>query len=277
MKPAPVQVSWLGYPDTTGLSAMDYRFTDDLADPPGVSDQLAVETLIRLPDGFLCYQPPADTPDVRPLPALEQGRVTFGSFNFLAKTNDRVLALWAELLCAIPTARLVLKSPPLADTETGERVLHGLAAAGVAPERVECRPATATYAEHLATYHDIDIALDTFPYTGTTTIFEALWMGVPVITLAGDRHVSRVGMSILSRLGLTGCIARDQDGYLRAAEELAADLPRLSALRLQLRERVRNSPFADSRRFVAQLEREFRRVWHAHCAAANGSNHGTGT
>src|SRR3990167_5743644 len=199
-KPAPVQVTYLGYINTTGLSAIDYRLTDALSDPPG-QEAFYIEKLGRLPGGFLCYQPLAESPPVAPPPALTAGHITFGSFNNLAKINPGAGAVWVNLIERGPGARLFIKNLSFTDLTTRERY-YGLFEKNGAPrERVELMGQTPTHVEHLALYSRLDIALDTFPYNGTTTTCEAMWMGVPVITLAGSTHAGRVGVSLLNNSG----------------------------------------------------------------------------
>ncbi|MCA1805974.1 MAG: tetratricopeptide repeat protein, partial [Xanthomonadaceae bacterium] len=202
-RPAPVQLTYLGYPNTTGLATIDYRITDAIADPPG-EEAWHSEELLRLDGGFLCYQPDPNSPDASPLPALATGQVTFGSFNNFSKLNPAVLELWAQVLQRVPGSRLLLKCPALTDAALREHTAAALQALGIGAERLELLGHTPTRAEHLALYARLDIALDTFPYNGTTTTCEALWMGVPVVTLAGRRHAGRVGASLLEAAGLGG-------------------------------------------------------------------------
>ncbi|HEX2567778.1 MAG TPA: tetratricopeptide repeat protein [Burkholderiales bacterium] len=253
-KPAPVQVSWLGYPGTTGLAAIDYRLTDGHADPEGASDDGYVEKLVRLPSGFLCYAPPADAPEPQAAPALERGQVTFGCFNHLPKLTDGVIALWARLLEQAPDARLVLKSFGLSAESARAAMLARFARHGIAAQRVHlCGPERA-FADHLAKYGEIDIALDVFPYNGVTTTCEALWMGVPVVTLRGATHVARAASSILASVGLDELIAETPEAYVSTALGLARDTARLRALRSGLRERMRGSPLMDAQGFTRSLE-----------------------
>jgi hypothetical protein len=219
-KPAPVQVTWLGYPNTSGLDAMDYRLTDAWADPRNDGDQYYTERLVRLAGGFLCYRPPGDTP--RPQPPAAAAPVTFGSCNNLAKVTPRVIAVWAAILKRVASSRLLLKSKPLADEDSRRRVEDLFAGHGIAAERLEMMGWVAS-ASHLAVYGRIDIALDPFPYGGTTTTCEALWMGVPVVTLAGDRHSGRVGLSLLGKLGLDDLAASSPEDYVERAVALAGD------------------------------------------------------
>lgn len=264
-KPAPVQVSYLGYPDTTGLPTMNYRFVDAWTDPSGESDNLSVEKLVRLPGGFLCYQPPADAPAVTPPPSLENGRITFGSFNNLAKVNAEVVALWARLLQAVPEAGLIVKYHWLSDGATRERY-HGLFAAhGVKRERVELLKMAPSTTAHLGLYSRVDIALDTFPYNGTTTTCEALWMGVPVITLTGNRHSERVGTSLLTQVGLSGCIASSGEDYIARAAGLAGDRERLRELRATLRQKMAASALCNGGRITREIEEAYRAMWRSWC------------
>lgn len=262
---APVQVTWLGYPNTTGMQAMDYRLTDDIADPPGESDELHTETLVRLPHGFLCYQTGAAEPPVAPLPAISRGHITFGSFNALAKTTPEVISTWAEILRAVPGSRLVLKSLALADDATRVRLVRAFREQGVDTDRIEPLGWLPARGSHLEHYARVDIALDPFPYNGTTTTFEALWMGVPVVTLRGERHAGRVGASILQRAGLADWIAATRTEYVAIAAAKAADVAALAALRSTLRERVQASGLTDLPRFTKSLEDAYRSMWSAWC------------
>ncbi|GAB6094287.1 hypothetical protein JCM14469_05390 [Desulfatiferula olefinivorans] len=260
-RPAPIQVTWLGYPDTTGLSAMDYRLTDAVADPVGEADQRHSETLIRLPQGFLCYRPAGEFYPVSGLPMAHAGGVTFGSFNNNSKIAPKVIATWAAILKRVPGSRLKLKARSLGDFETRKAVLEGFEDHGIPSERIWFEGYRVTLKEHFLLYGSVDIALDTFPYNGTTTTCEALWMGVPVIALAGDHHVSRVGQSILTHVGLTELIADSSEDYIERAVALARDPERLGALRSSLRGRMIDSPLLDANGFTAELEGAFRAMW----------------
>lgn len=264
-KPAPVQVAWLGYPNTTGLAAMDYRFTDAIADPPGETERLHTEKLVRLPEGFLCYGAPSESPPVGGLPQLKAGHVTFGCFNNLSKLTPSVLELWAQLLARVPRARLALKSFGLAGESVRQELRERFAALGVAAERLELLSPEPSFTAHLARYGAIDIGLDTFPYNGTTTTCEALWMGVPVITLAGKTHVSRVGSSILHRVGLGELVAHSTAEYLQTAARLAADAGRLAELRAGMRALMRTSPLLDAPGFTRHVEASYRAMWQRWC------------
>lgn len=273
-RPAPVQVTWLGYPFTTGLPTVDYRLTDRVADPPGPADAHYSETLERLPDGFHCFQPAADAPPVTAPPARANGHVTFCSFNNLPKVVPEVLDAWAAVLRAVPDAQLIVKTRPFADDATRRRVLAMLQRRGVAESRLKLLPRIPAAKSHLALYGKADIALDTFPYNGTTTTCEAMWMGVPVITLTADRAAGRVGASLLTQVGLTELIAPDVQTYVSLARDLAGDLDRLAALRRGLRERMAASPLCDPPGFARHVEAAYRRMWRTWCAGADGGDGG---
>ena len=264
-RPAPVQVTWLGYPNTTGLSAMDYRLTDAIADPEGDADALHTETLVRLPNGFLCFAPAADAPEIGGTPALTTGRVRFGSFNNLAKVTPDVVETWARILHRLPKSDLVIKNRSLADEETRERYLKMFGAHGIDAGRVESCSWIASRTGHLGAYNRVDIGLDPFPYNGTTTTCEALWMGVPVITLRGDRHSGRVGASILTQVSLAGLVAETTAVYVEKAVALASDLDRLSALRSDLRSRMQMSPLCGPEGFTRDVEAAYREMWRRVC------------
>lgn len=252
-QPAPRQVTWIGYPNTTGLATIGWRITDAVADPQG-EDVYYSESLLRLPGSFLCYQPPADAPTVAPLPAQTNGYVTFGSFNNYSKLNSGVLRLWADVLHAVPDARLLLKCPALTDAGVQGRVRATFEALGVAAERLELLGHTRGRAEHLALYGRVDIALDTFPYNGTTTTCEALWMGVPVVSLVGARHAARVGASLLTAAGLADWLADSPQAFVETARQRAADIATLATIRTSLRQQVGASPLCDAERFTRGLE-----------------------
>jgi predicted O-linked N-acetylglucosamine transferase (SPINDLY family) len=264
---APVQVNWLGYPDTTGLAAMDYRLVDALTDPPGEADAFAAERLVRLPRPFLCYRPTADLPPVAAGPLAAGLPMTFGSFNTAMKLNDPLFDAWAEILRGVPEARLLLKAKQFASPRTRAWATDALAARGVSPERVTALAFAPTLGAHLDLYGGIDLALDTFPYNGTTTTCEALAMGVPVLSPAGDRHCARVGGSLLAAVGLTEeFLACDVADYVRRAVAFAARRNDLAARRGDLRRRLLASPLCDEAGFVAALEAAYRTMWRTWCA-----------
>ncbi len=266
-KPAPVQVTWLGYPNTTGMDAIDYRLVDAVTDPEGEADAYASETLVRLPGGFLCYGGPKNAPVPSDPPRLTTRAVTFGSFNNPAKLSSATLDAWAKLLARLPTARLLLKGKPFAYPVTRAWFLERLSGRGVAADRVELVPWAADGAAHLALYDRIDIALDPFPYNGTTTTCEALWMGVPVVALRGDRHAGRVGASLLNAAGLEEFVAGSVDAYVETAAALAGGPARLADLRKSLRPRIQASPLCDAAAFARNVETAYRTMWRHWCRA----------
>jgi len=267
--PAPVQVTYLGYPDTTGLPGMDYRITDMVADPPG-QEQFYTEQLLRLPGCFLCYTAPEFYPEPGPLPASANGHITFGSLNNLAKINEKVVALWAELLLAVEGSCLLVKNPSLTDLPTRALVLAAFMRNGIAPERLDLLGFVPEAAGHLAVYNRIDIALDTFPYNGTTTTFEALWMGVPVVSLSDVVHASRVGRSLLTALGFPEWVARTPVEYRDVVVQLCRDHERLAGWRATLRSRMLASTLMDTGSFVRGLEEAYREIWKRWCVETIG-------
>jgi predicted O-linked N-acetylglucosamine transferase (SPINDLY family) len=260
-KPAAIQITWIGYEGTTGLAAMDYLLADRYVAPEG-SQQYFRERLLWMPDGYLCYDPPAAATPVAPPPSLARGYATFGSFNNLAKITAEVVAVWAEILHRAPTARLVMKYRGLGDPSVKRRYLDLFAAHGVAPQRLELLP-FGTYAEYLQAYQQVDLALDPFPFSGSATTCDALWMGVPVVTCPGATFASRHTLSHLSNIGLTDTIARDLHEYVELALALAADPSRLALLRAGLRQRMAASPLCDGKRFAANLMSTLRKAWQA--------------
>jgi len=269
-RPAPVQVSYLGYPATTGLSAMDYRLTDSFADPPGKTESLHTERLWRLPVCNWCYGQPDDAPPVGPLPAQTGGPIRFGTFNNFAKASPAIMDLWAAILIATPSSCLMIKFRGLADENLRRQISQYFASRGVEAERLDLRGYQRDFVSHLDAYNQMDIALDTFPYHGTTTTCEALWMGVPVVTLAGSAHVSRVGVSLLSSVGLPELIARKPEQYVQIATNLATDLPRLAQMRRTLRPRMQASGLMDAGRFAPDIEAAYRQMWRNWCATEQG-------
>jgi predicted O-linked N-acetylglucosamine transferase (SPINDLY family) len=261
-KPAPVQVTMLGPPVTTGLAAMDYRLTDPYLDPPGAIDGDYTEKSIRLPHCFWCYAPPAAVPPVGALPAAQNGFVTFGCLNQFVKVSPLALNLWIEILARLPGSRLVLQAPPGSHRDT---VRARFAERGIANNRidfVELAPQRADF-ERLG---GLDVSLDPFPFNGHTSTLNSLWMGVPVVTLAGRAAVGRGGVSILTNVGLPELIAGTPEQYVAIALHWASDLPKLAALRAGLRQRMKASPLTDGRQFTADVEAAFGDIWETWCA-----------
>ncbi len=264
-KPAPVQVTYLGYPATTGLDVMDYRLTDALTEPVGTAERFYTETLVRLPHSLWCYQPFADMPAVARLPALASGTVTFGSFNSYTKIGPRVIELWAALLRAVPASRLVLITVPQGAAQVELR--QQFAALGVNGERLVLHDRLLRQ-EYLGLFATVDIALDPFPCNGGTTTCDALWMGLPVVSLIGDTFLSRASYSLLTATGMTAFAAENSRAYVEICATYAGDLARLSKVRTELRARLSASPLLDAEGFTRDLEHAYRGMWQRWCAAS---------
>jgi predicted O-linked N-acetylglucosamine transferase (SPINDLY family) len=260
-KPAPVQVTFAGYPGTTGLEAIDYRLTDPYLDPPGLSDAAYVEQSVRLPQSFWCYDPLTGEPGVAPLPASARGFVTFGCLNNFCKVNEAVLRLWARVLRAVPGSRLLLRSP---HGSHRRRVGEVLCQEGVGSDRLAYLDRLPRE-QYLRAFHGIDIGLDTFPYNGHTTSLDSFWMGVPVVTLVGQAAVGRAGFCQLWHLGLPELAAESVEQFVEVAAELARDLRRLAALRSGLRDRMERSPLMDAVGFARGIESVYRELWRRWC------------
>jgi predicted O-linked N-acetylglucosamine transferase (SPINDLY family) len=267
-KPAPVQVTYVGYPHTTGMQAMDYRIVDALTDPPGQGDEFHTERLVRLNRPFLCYRPTGDAPPVNALPADTAGHITFCSFNALAKIRQPTVELWARVLSAVPGSRMLIKAPRLQDDAPRDVMRAWFAAAGISADRIEFAAGTKGFLEHLAVYHRADIGLDTFPYHGTTTTCEAMWMGLPVVTRAGHAHRSRVGVSLLTSVGLSDLITQTPEQFVATAAALANDRDRLRSLRATFRDRMANSELLDCAGLARAIETAYRTMWRAWCYMA---------
>ncbi|MGE3482015.1 MAG: tetratricopeptide repeat protein [Gammaproteobacteria bacterium] len=264
-RPAPVQATYLGYPNTTGLAEVDYRITDGYAEAEGGTRY--TERLVMLPESFLCFGSFAERPRVEEPPAVGRGYVTFGSFNHTRKLTPEAVRLWSGILKRVPGSRLLIKASLAGESCVQANLYEAFAAEGVGRERVELRGFTETRESHLDCYNEVDIALDTFPYNGTTTTCEALWMGVPVVTLAGKVHAQRVTYSILKNIGVEETIAWTEEEYAEIAVGLARDLGKLAALRARLPGAVRGSILCDPVRFTRQLEQLYRRMWEEQAAA----------
>ncbi|MBW8039429.1 MAG: methyltransferase domain-containing protein [Planctomycetes bacterium] len=262
-KPAPIQVTYLGYPDTTGVKQVDYRLTDSLAEAPK-SQQFYTEELAFLPKGFLCYSPPDFAPPVAPLPVLEKGFITFASFNNNKKINHKIMKLWAQILKANDNSQLLLKFLGGQDQQVREHYFRRFEQLGIPTERVKIL-GRKTPVEHLKLYEQADIALDTYPYNGTTTTCEAIWMGVPTVSLVGKCHASRVGNSILNRVGLESLVASNPQEYVEKAASLASDFQALARIRASLRGKIIKSGFCDAESFACDVEEAYRKMWHRWC------------
>ena len=267
LKPAPVQVAWLGYLATTGLAAMDYLIADPWTLPPS-EDARFTERIWRLPETYLCFTAPEAGVPVGALPAASSGHVTFGSFNNLTKLTDATVSLWARVLAGVPGSRLFLKTRQLGNEAVRSGVRDRFAAHGVDPARLDLEGFAPGRTDHLRAYQRVDIALDPFPYPGITTSVEGLWMGIPLLTLAGGSFLSRQGVGLLMNAGLPQWIAADADDYVAKAVGHAADLENLAALRAGLREKVLGSPLFDAPRFAGHFEAALRAMWGAWCGQA---------
>jgi protein O-GlcNAc transferase len=264
-KPAPVQVSWLAYPGSTGLRAIDYRFTDPHLEPPNRDDSHDSEKPVCLPDTFWCYDPLTGEPAVNELPALKNGFLTFGSFNNFCKVNTPTLKLWARVLNATDGARLIMLA---SEGECRRFVLDLMEHEGIEAERISF-VANQPRDRYLAFYQQIDVGLDTLPYNGHTTTLDSLWMGIPVLTLVGKTAVGRAGLSILSNLGMSEWIAETPEQFVASARRLTADLTQLDRTRATSRQRMKVSPLMDAPRFARHVEAAYREMWRTWCARLN--------
>jgi predicted O-linked N-acetylglucosamine transferase (SPINDLY family) len=264
---APVQISYLGYPNTTGVPAITHRLVDEITDPSGEADGFATEKLIRFSPCAWTYEAPADAPS----PAIpdEKASITFGSFNNFLKVTDDALAVWAKILARVPNLRLFIKSPYLEDQEVRKNIIERITAAGIGEDRVEITGFFAATQDHLAAYSRVDVALDTFPYNGTTTTCEALWMGVPVVSRIGDRHSARVGLSLLTAVGHAEWAAENEDAYIEKAVALAQDRALRSQLRESLRSQVAASILCDHAGQATRFEAALRHAWSEWCRSAS--------
>jgi predicted O-linked N-acetylglucosamine transferase (SPINDLY family) len=264
LRGAPIQMTYIGYPNTTGVQSMDYRIVDSLTDPAG-AEQWATERLIRLDPCFLCYTPRDDAPPLADPPCLKNGFVTFGSFNSLKKLTPTTLALWCRLLREIPNSRLIIKSGTVFADRAREHLAKQFQMHGIDEARIDVLDRLDSKTDHLALYNDVDIALDTYPYHGTTTTCEALYQGVPVTSLLGNLHASRVGLSLLSCVNLSDLATATPEKFISTAKTLAADPARLSTLRRSLRATMLNSPLCNAPAYAKRLESALRETWRAFC------------
>jgi predicted O-linked N-acetylglucosamine transferase (SPINDLY family) len=263
LKPAPIQVCWLAYPGTTGLTTIDYRLTDPYLDPPGLFDSCYSEKSFQLPNTFWCYDPLTSEPQVAPLPALKNGYVTFGSLNNYCKNSIQTVKLWAKLLNIVEQSRLIVLAEKGIQSQ---QLLDLFEKEGVRRDRIDCvgfRPRR----HYLETFNSIDIGLDTLPANGHTTSLDAYWMGVPVVTLVGNTVAGRAGLSQLTNLGLPGLISITPEEYIATAASLSRDLEFLSHLRTSLRSQLQGSSLMDAREFTRGIESAYRSMWGQWCAA----------
>lgn len=262
-KPAPIQVTFGGYPGSTGLSTVDFRLTDSHLDPPDADTSIYCEKTLRAMRSFWCYLPPAESPDINDLPALTSGHVTFGCLNTIRKINAPLLETWAKVLHAVSGARLVMLAPSCARAG----LLDTFQRHGIDPQRISFHYYLPR-AQYLALFHGVDISLDTLPSNGHTTSLESLYMGVPVVSQVGNTVVGRAGFSQLTNLGLTELIASSEDHFVQIAASLARDLPRLANLRQTLRATMRASPLMNAAEFAGDIELAYRSIWRKHCVSA---------
>jgi predicted O-linked N-acetylglucosamine transferase (SPINDLY family) len=267
LRGAPVQATYLGYPNTTGVPAMDYRIVDSLTDPPPPhgAEKWATEKLIRLDPCFLCYTPREDAPLPGPPPVERNGYVTFGSFNSIKKLTEKTLGLWCRLMEAVPDSRLVIKSSGLSSAAAQEHISGVLREGGLDEDRFELLDKMESKADHLAAYEMMDVALDTYPYHGTTTTCEALWQGVPVVSLVGDVHAARVGLSLLSAIGHPEWAVKSEEEYIAVAAGLGRDSAKLARIRGGLRQEMARSPLCDAAAMGKRMEAALRGAWRAWC------------
>jgi predicted O-linked N-acetylglucosamine transferase (SPINDLY family) len=267
LKPAPVQIEYLGYPETSGVAAMDYRITDGRADPEGEAERWCTEKIIRLPRSFHCYRPAGKPPQSAPAPHPAKGYVTFASFNVLPKVTDQAIAAWAAIMKAVPNSRFFIKCKQLRDGRVQDRIRADFARHGVDPARIDMEAFVPSIREHLERYGNVDLALDTFPYNGTTTTCESLYMGVPVLTMRGQNHRGRVGVSLLTAVGLEKEFVADSvEDYVARAIAFGRDPRRLADIRAELRPRMDSSSLRDEVGFTRELEKAYREAWRTWCA-----------
>ncbi|MBE0436014.1 MAG: tetratricopeptide repeat protein [Methylomicrobium sp.] len=261
LRAAPVQVTYLGYPGTTGLKTMDYRLVDSISDPQNGSDEWHSEKLYRLPDCFLCFRLPPENLKINDAPCQSKSFVTFGTFNKISKITDRTIALWVQILQAVPDSKFVLKGRGFEKKVEQNRIKKRFASAGLEQiDRLVLYGFSPKRSEHLLLYNELDIALDTFPYNGTTTTMQAIFMGVPVIALDGKSHVARVSQSILSAIGANELVAIDEEDYFIKAVHLANDKERIARYKKELRSMLENSPIRNEINFIANLEEAYRKM-----------------
>jgi len=261
-KPAPLQLSCIGYFNTTGLNEMDYFLTDLHCDPVGKNNQYFSEQLVRLPHSHFCYTPKSDMPVCKEAPCKQNGFITFGCFNNFSKVTDELLVLWKKILEQVPNSKLILKSRIFASEFGKQMALERMNAIGLAVEQIELRPFSSDYLEQ---YHEIDIALDTFPYPGGATTCEALYMSVPVISLVGERHGSRFGYSILKNVGLDECIAFSSEEYVQKAIAFAGDHELLDLLHENLRTLMKKSSLMNAKQYINDVETAYHHMWEKFC------------
>jgi protein O-GlcNAc transferase len=266
-KPAPVQVTYIGYQDTTGLKSIDYRFSDGYADPPGMTEEHFSEKIVRLPRTGYCFRAPDQTLDVSALPAKKNGYITFGSTNRVSKMTPETVKAWSRVMNQVPRSRLVIRSDGLTVPALQRNVQRQFAEYGIATDRLTLL-GWSDFRDYQETFHQVDIVLDCFQFTGHTVTCQALWMGVPVVSLAGQTHTGRMGLSILSNLGMPELVTKDEDEFVAVAVGLANDVPRLEHLRATLRQQMQGSPLMDAETFSKEIAAAYREMWRTWCQTA---------
>lgn len=266
-KPAPIMMSWMGYPGKPQLPGTDYRLTDEWLDPPGRTGNWQTEELLYIPGGMLAYRPHEQFPNISAVPSAQTGRITFGSLDSVRKINPALVSLWSKILQNLPDARLLLQSGQLADARTTERICGMFEAFGISPDRLEMREATPDF---LNVYSEIDIVLDTLPYGGCATTCDALWMGVPVITIAGERPAGRLSTSILNQIGHPEWAVASAEAYVRQACDLAKSPELLSHIRSNLRAEMQSSALCDEAGYVCRLEQVYSEAIERHSQTVTG-------
>ncbi len=251
--PALIQATYLGYPNTTGLCSIDYRITDSICDSED-QDKYYSESLYRLKSGFLAFAPPIDAPIIKAAPCLENGYITFGSFNNFAKVTEKCIDMWCKILKRVDNSRMIIKSKLFNEQGFKDEIISAFETRGIDEYRVDLVGHIESLNGHLDLYNSVDIALDTYPYNGTTTTCEALWMGVPVVSMYGTDHRSRVGLSILSQIGLPSLAAENERAYMKNSIKLAANHDQLSSMRMSLRNAISNSSICDAFTTTRELE-----------------------
>jgi len=263
-KPAPIQATYVGFPNSTGLTAIDYHITDYYFDPVGIGEKYHSEQLVRMSNSYHCYTPNEDSPECVELPAINNGYITFCSFNKLDKINEKVVNLWISVLKAVPNYRYMIKNHAFKNLELQKKLMNVFTQQGIESHRLILGTEPSTLAT-LHAYNQSDISLDTYPYHGCTTTCQALWMGVPVITLIGETHVARAGLSLLTAAGFPEFIAYTEEQYIEIAVKLANDIENLQRIRQTMREKLKSSPLMDQVSFTRELEGHYRQMWKNWC------------
>ncbi|KPA15717.1 TPR repeat-containing protein [Candidatus Magnetomorum sp. HK-1] len=264
LQPAPIQITYLGYPTTTGLKQIDYRLTDIIVDPEGESDEFHTEKLIRLTPHFFCFPPLGNLIPVSPLPALEKKHICFGGFHNTSKISDKVILLWSNVLKQVPDSNMMLQAAAYDDPDIVRYFQSCFENHGISKNRVKC-VGTLPFDHYLRLHHHIDIMLDTFPWTGHTTSCHALWMGIPILTLKGNKHSSRIGQCLMNALDMPEWIADDHDSFVEKAHRFSQDFNKLNKIRAYLRNQILKAKISNKQTYAQSLENTFRNIWQHWC------------